>query len=75
MIKNPDASAIIAHVTHQIGNYYNQDYRVDTDLYQGPLDILLELIESAELDIDSPEDFELYKKLINFEDTNQYLKI
>lgn len=31
--------------------------------------------ESAELDIDSPEDFELYKKLINFEDTNQYLKI
>lgn len=30
---------------------------------------------SAELDIDSPEDFELYKKLINFEDTNQYLKI
>jgi 2-phospho-L-lactate guanylyltransferase (CobY/MobA/RfbA family) len=31
--------------------------------------------DSAELDIDSPEDFELYKKLINFEDTNQYLKI
>lgn len=30
---------------------------------------------SAELDIDSPEDFELYKKLINFEDTNQYLRI
>lgn len=30
---------------------------------------------STELDIDSPEDFELYKKLINFEDTNQYLKI
>ncbi len=36
---------------HQIGNYYNQDYRVDTDLYQGPLDLLLELIERAELDI------------------------
>ena len=34
-----------------IGNYYNQDYRVDTDLYQGPLDLLLELIERAELDI------------------------
>jgi len=31
--------------------------------------------DSAELDIDSPEDFELYKKLINFEDTNQYLRI
>lgn len=26
--------------------------------------------DSAELDIDSPEDFELYKKLINFEETN-----
>lgn len=44
-------SAIIAHVTHQLGNYYNQDYRIDTDLYQGPLDLLLELIEKAELDI------------------------
>ena len=31
--------------------------------------------DSAELDIDSPEDFELYKKLINFEDTNQRLRI
>ncbi|PKO07569.1 MAG: 2-phospho-L-lactate guanylyltransferase [Chloroflexi bacterium HGW-Chloroflexi-3] len=31
--------------------------------------------DSAELDIDSPEDFELYKKLINFEDKNQYLRI
>ncbi len=31
--------------------------------------------DSTELDIDSPEDFELYKKLINFEDTNQRLRI
>lgn len=65
MIKNIDASAIIAHVTHQIGNYYNQDYRVDTDLYQGPLDILLELIESAELDI---------TKLALAKVTDQYLE-
>ena len=35
----------------QIGTNYNQDYRVDTDLYQGPLDLLLQLIEKAELDI------------------------
>jgi segregation and condensation protein A len=32
-------------------NYYNQNYQVDTDLYQGPLDLLLQLIEKAELDI------------------------
>lgn len=47
------------------GNYYNQDYRVDTDLYQGPLDILLELIESAELDI---------TKLALAKVTDQYLQ-
>ena len=32
--------------THQI-----QDYQVETDLYAGPLDLLLQLIERAELDI------------------------
>jgi len=37
-------------VTSFLGNY-NQNYRIDTDLYQGPLDLLLELIEKAELDI------------------------
>lgn len=43
-------SAIIADVTTFLGNY-NQNYRIDTELYQGPLDLLLELIEKAELDI------------------------
>ena len=43
-------SAIIAGVTSFLGNY-NQNYRIDTELYQGPLDLLLELIEKAELDI------------------------
>lgn len=62
---NLDASAIIALVTQQLGNYYNQDYQVDTDLYQGPLDILLELIESAELDI---------TKLALAKVTDQYLE-
>jgi len=52
-------------VAQQIGNYYNQDYRVDTDLYQGPLDILLELIEHAELDI---------TKLALAKVTDQYLE-
>jgi len=31
--------------------------------------------DNAELDIDSPEDFELYKKLLNFEENDQYLKL
>lgn len=37
-------------MTSFLGNY-NQNYRIDTDLYQGPLDLLLELIDKAELDI------------------------
>ncbi len=49
----------------ETGNYYNQDYRVETDLYQGPLDILLQLIESAELDI---------TKLALAKVTDQYLE-
>jgi len=48
-----------------LSNYNNQEYRVDTDLYQGPLDILLELIESAELDI---------TKLALAKVTDQYLE-
>lgn len=44
-------SAIIAVVVPQTGSNYNQVYRIETDLYQGPLDLLLELIEKAELDI------------------------
>lgn len=52
-------------MAQDIGNYYNQDYRVETDLYQGPLDILLELIENAELDI---------TKLALAKVTDQYLE-
>ena len=37
-------------MTTFLGNY-NQNYRFETELYQGPLDLLLELIEKAELDI------------------------
>ncbi len=31
--------------------------------------------DNIELDIDSPEDFDLYKKLVNFEELNQYFSI
>ncbi len=31
--------------------FHSGDYRVETDVYQGPLDLLLDLIEKAELDI------------------------
>ena len=31
--------------------FYSSQYTIQTDVYQGPLDILLELIEKAELDI------------------------
>lgn len=31
--------------------------------------------DNAELDIDSPEDFEIYKKLLSFDDNEQFLKI
>ena len=36
----------LSTATHQIGNY-----AVTTPVYQGPLDLLLQLIEKAELDI------------------------
>ena len=32
-------------------------------------------LNTTELDIDSPEDLQLYKKLINFEDSDQFLRI
>jgi len=32
-------------------------------------------LDTAELDIDSPEDLQLYKKLINYEDSDQFLRI
>ena len=31
--------------------FHSGQYRIKTDLYQGPLDLLLDLIEKAELDI------------------------
>ncbi len=44
-------SAIIACVSFQVAGYQTEGYLIDTELYQGPLDLLLELIEKAELDI------------------------
>ncbi len=40
-------------------------YKIDTPVYQGPLDLLLQLIETAELDITT---------LALAQVTNQYLK-
>ena len=37
----------------QIAGYQTESYRVSTAVYEGPLDLLLELIERAELDITS----------------------
>ena len=31
--------------------FRSEAYRIETDVYQGPLDLLLDLIEKAELDI------------------------
>lgn len=44
-------SAIIACVSFQVAAHQTERYTVATDLYEGPLDLLLELIERAELDI------------------------
>jgi segregation and condensation protein A len=38
-------------VSFQVAGHQTDRYQVQTDLYQGPLDLLLELIERAELDI------------------------
>jgi segregation and condensation protein A len=38
-------------VSFQVAGHQTEGYHVQTDLYQGPLDLLLELIEKAELDI------------------------
>lgn len=35
----------------QVVGYQTEGYRIETEVYQGPLDLLLELIERAELDI------------------------
>jgi len=38
-------------VSFQVASYQTEGYLIDTEVYQGPLDLLLELIEKAELDI------------------------
>ncbi len=42
---------IITFVTISLAQKASQKYTVETDLFQGPLDLLLQLIERAELDI------------------------
>jgi segregation and condensation protein A len=42
---------IIPCVSLQVAGHQTERYRVDTTVYEGPLDLLLELIERAELDI------------------------
>lgn len=58
-------SAIIAVVSLKVAGYQTEGYLIDTEVYQGPLDLLLELIEKAELDI---------TKLALAQVTDQYLK-
>ncbi|HSM25863.1 MAG TPA: segregation/condensation protein A [Anaerolineaceae bacterium] len=59
-----------------LGNY-NQNYRIETDLYQGPLDLLLELIEKAELDITKlalakvTDQYLAYLKKLEFENPSE----
>jgi len=38
-------------VSFQVATHQAEGYTVETEVYQGPLDLLLELIERAELDI------------------------
>lgn len=46
-----EASAIIAPMSLQVAAHQVEGYRVNTAVYEGPLDLLLQLIERAELDI------------------------
>jgi len=45
------SNAIIAGVSFQVAGHQTDKYQVATAVYEGPLDLLLELIERAELDI------------------------
>ena len=38
-------------MSFRVAGYQTEGYRIETEVYQGPLDLLLELIERAELDI------------------------
>jgi segregation and condensation protein A len=44
-------SAIITNVDFQIASHQSEAYQINTEVYSGPLDLLLQLIERAELDI------------------------
>lgn len=44
-------SAIITPMTFQVAAHQVEGYRISTPVYEGPLDLLLQLIERAELDI------------------------
>ncbi|MRR32375.1 segregation/condensation protein A [bacterium] len=44
-------SAIITPVDYRIPGHQTDGYTIDTEVYTGPLDLLLQLIERAELDI------------------------
>ena len=44
-------SAIIGSVDYQVASHQSEGYQISTDVYSGPLDLLLQLIEKAELDI------------------------
>jgi len=44
-------SAIITPVDYRISSHQTNGYSIDTEVYTGPLDLLLQLIEHAELDI------------------------
>jgi len=44
-------SAIIERVDFQIASHQSEGYQISTEVYSGPLDLLLQLIEKAELDI------------------------
>lgn len=47
----PGEPAIISPVSFQVAGHQTEHYRISTPIYEGPLDLLLELIERAELDI------------------------
>ncbi len=55
---------IIIHMSLQVAGHQAEGYRISTPLYSGPLDLLLDLIEKAQLDI---------TKLALAQVTDQYL--
>lgn len=56
--------AIMMGMSLDVAGHQTEGYRISTDVYEGPLDLLLELIEKAELDI---------TKLALAQVTDQYL--